>query len=60
MLHGVDFNAKKFVHILVTPISPSWNTFSRGVASAKTRAHELKEIIYYYGLGKYTNTYVKS
>jgi hypothetical protein len=27
MLHGVDFNAKKFVHILVTSISPCWNTF---------------------------------
>jgi hypothetical protein len=27
MLHGVTFNAKKFAHIIVTPISPSWNTF---------------------------------
>jgi hypothetical protein len=27
MLHGVNFNAKKFAHIIFTPISPSWNTF---------------------------------
>jgi hypothetical protein len=29
------------------------------VAPAKTRAHELLKIFYYYGLEKHTNTYVK-
>jgi hypothetical protein len=35
MLHGVNFNAKKFAHIVVTPISPSWNTFFIHTSSYK-------------------------
>jgi hypothetical protein len=35
MLQGVDFITKKFVHILVRPISPSRNTFFIHTSSYK-------------------------